>query len=133
VSVGGACLILALLLPAFPPGVPVDLPTPVVFKAGPYGRPVVEAHTHADSPLVRAMDVVGECESGNDYTAENTVSSASGRYQFIDSTWLWVTGLEPPASDYPPAIQDDAFTDLWGGGAGAKHWVASRSCWGARL
>jgi len=89
------------------------------------------------SPALR----VAACESGNrladgsaeigthDYKAENPVSSASGAYQFIDSTWKSVTGLAPPASAHSPDVQDRAFEDLWDGGSGAYHWNASRSCW----
>lgn len=74
-------------------------------------------------------DAIRQCESGGDYRAENPDSSASGAWQFIASTWEWVTGLAPPASAYPPAVQDRAFVALWADGAGAAHWNASRHCW----
>jgi hypothetical protein len=51
-------------------------------------------------------------ESSNNYLAQNRSSSASGAYQFIDSTWRGVTrqfgiGTEyRRAIDAPPAIQD---------------------------
>lgn len=78
---------------------------------------------------------IASCESGDgrgsySLTAENPVSSASGKYQFIDSTWRAVTGLEPPASAYDERTQDEAFLRLFNNGAGAFHWNASRSCWG---
>lgn len=69
------------------------------------------------------------CESRDNYTGKNPASTASGAYQFIDSTWTWVTGLPAPARAYPPVVQDRAFADLWDNGAGAAHWYPSRACW----
>jgi uncharacterized coiled-coil protein SlyX len=62
------------------------------------------------------------CESGGSYTKKNPNSSASGRYQFIDSTWRAVTGLPGSARDYPPSVQDEAARKLWNGGKGASNW-----------
>jgi hypothetical protein len=70
------------------------------------------------------------CESGGNYRARNAHSTASGAYQFIDATWTGTTGLRPPASAYPPAMQDRAFYRLWANGRGAHNWNASRHCWG---
>jgi peptidoglycan hydrolase-like protein with peptidoglycan-binding domain len=72
---------------------------------------------------------VARCESGLDPNAQNPRSSASGLFQFIDSTWRSVTGLAPPASAYSVGTQVDAFYDLWDGGSGAGHWAPSRHCW----
>jgi len=114
---------------------------------------VVE-HTHLEVPtsdevvaadIPAAAAVIAACESGEiradgspvvgtySLTAEHPVSSASGKYQFIDSTWGWVTGLEPPASAYQEDVQDEAFVELWDGGAGRSHWEPSVGCWGGRL
>lgn len=71
---------------------------------------------------------VGYCESGL-RNVKNPVSSASGYFQFIDSTWRTTTGLPAPASEYPLEIQLDAFLTLWDGGRGASHWAPSRYCW----
>jgi LysM repeat protein len=77
-------------------------------------------------PAVAAC--IREKESGGNYQAENPSTSASGAYQFVDSTWTSVTGLAPPASDYSKATQDRAFAELWDGGAGAHHWVTADEC-----
>jgi len=71
---------------------------------------------------------IRQCESGGNYRAENPTSTASGAYQFLAGTWRDVTGLEPPASAYPPAVQDAAFTKLYAQ-LGTKPWNASRGCW----
>lgn len=76
-----------------------------------------------------ALEAVRWCESRDDYRAENPTSTASGAFQFVASTWEWVTGLEPPASRYPRDVQDAAFLELWDDGAGARHWAPSRTCW----
>jgi hypothetical protein len=67
-------------------------------------------------------------ESGGDYQAENPSSTASGAYQFLDSTWQRVTGLSGRAKNYSPAIQDAAFYKLWNNGAGAGNWVTAYKC-----
>ena len=72
---------------------------------------------------------VAQCESGLDPNAQNPVSSASGLFQFIDSTWRSVTGLAPPASAYSVDTQVNAFWELWDGGSGAGHWAPSQHCW----
>lgn len=60
----------------------------------------------------RILATIRQMESSNNYTAQNPTSSASGAYQFIDSTWQSLTkkfgiGTEyRSAKDAPPAIQD---------------------------
>lgn len=62
-------------------------------------------------------------ESGGNYSAKNPSSSASGAWQFLDSTWA---GFEGYASAYlaPPSVQDEKARQLWAGGAGCSHWSA---------
>lgn len=106
---------------------PEPPPAPVARRVTPVAAPTL--------PVSEMMARVGGCESGSgpnspiNWTAENPRSSASGGFQFISSTWRSVTGLEPPASAYPPDVQIQAFLTLWNGGAGASHWNPSRPCW----
>ena len=70
------------------------------------------------------------CESGHDYTARNPRSSASGAFQFIDSTWR-AYGDSRWARAYlaPRDVQDAAALRLYRA-SGTSPWNASRSCWG---
>ena len=50
-------------------------------------------------------------ESGGDYRAENPVSTASGAYQFLDSTWRTMSARAGHsgwghAASAPPSVQD---------------------------
>lgn len=63
-------------------------------------------------------------ESGGDWRAHNPTSSASGGYQFLDSTWAGHGGYAS-AADAPPAVQRERFLALWADGAGASHWTES--------
>lgn len=66
------------------------------------------------------------CESRDDYQAKNPRSSAAGAYQFLTSTWRWVTGRSDTALNATPAEQDAAAVRLATmPGGGFQHWV----CW----
>lgn len=64
---------------------------------------------------------VMERESGGSITAQNPTSSASGKWQFINSTWGNYMGY-PTAASAPEWVQDQRAAELWAGGAGAGHW-----------
>lgn len=62
-------------------------------------------------------------ESGGNIRAENPHSSASGKWQFIDSTWRGFGGYAR-ASLAPESVQDALARQLWAGGRGCSHWSA---------
>ena len=53
----------------------------------------------------RVLRTIRALESGGDYTAQSRGSTASGAYQFLDSTWARYGGYAR-AADAPPSVQD---------------------------
>jgi hypothetical protein len=101
----------------------------------------------------RVLVAISSCESGNgrygafSYSAKNSRSTASGRYQFLNSTWRYVSrsyastwqahGWESLRQEAlaagsmrsaRPAVQDAAGIVLLER-EGTRPWNASRSCW----
>jgi Transglycosylase-like domain len=56
-------------------------------------------------PVEPILATIRALESGGNYQAQAAGSSASGAYQFLDTTWNGYGGYTP-ASAAPPAIQD---------------------------
>ena len=65
-------------------------------------------------------------ESGGNPLAENPTSTASGLWQFLDSTWAGYGGFGH-ASHAPVDVQNARARQLWAGGAGCSHWSACGS------
>lgn len=59
----------------------------------------------AGSDVAPILATIRHLESGNNYTAQASRSSASGAYQFINSTWANYGGY-PTAASAPPEVQD---------------------------
>lgn len=88
-----------------------------------------------DTPAAESTGSSGRCggdlppcwvmmrESGGNIRARNPSSSASGKWQFIRSTWANFGGY---AEAYlaPESVQDAKARILWAGGAGCGHWSA---------
>jgi hypothetical protein len=55
--------------------------------------------------LAAILDTIRIVESGDDHTARSVTSTASGAYQYVDSTWNRYHGY-PSAHLAPPEIQD---------------------------
>lgn len=63
-------------------------------------------------------------ESKGNITAQNPRSTASGKWQFLDSTWAGFGGYAK-ARYAPERVQDAKARALWNHGRGCSHW---RSC-----
>jgi hypothetical protein len=61
-------------------------------------------------------------ESGMNINAKNPSSTASGKYQFLDTTWNGYGGYTH-ASDAPESVQDQKAQEVWNNGAGAGNWA----------
>lgn len=62
------------------------------------------------------------CESGGSLTAQNPRSTASGKWQILDSTWGGYGGYDR-ASSAPEDVQDARAREIYAGGAGRRAWV----------
>ena len=79
-------------------------------------------------PLPPLLLKIRRCESHDDYTAQNPVSTASGAYQVLDSTWQRFGGYVR-AKDAPRWVQDEKALLLFRQ-RGSEPWEASEACWG---
>ena len=66
---------------------------------------------HVSLSLAAFMRCVSNRESHGNYKAENPTSTASGRWQFIDASWVAYSKMAGHpgwhhAADAPPAVQD---------------------------
>lgn len=81
-------------------------------------------------PLLRR---IGGCESNGsarapiDYKAQNPSSTASGGFQFLDSTWKQFWGYKK-ARQAPPRVQNRKAVITYKA-EGTTPWLASRPCW----
>ena len=65
-------------------------------------------------------------ESRGNIRAQNPRSTASGKWQFLDSTWRRIPAARgySKARHAPEQVQDAAARWLWNGGRGCSHWAA---------
>jgi hypothetical protein len=70
---------------------------------------------------------IATCESHNNYAAQNAHSTASGKYQVLDSTWGRYGGYAR-AKDAPAATQEQQAHEMYAR-SGSAPWAASRECW----
>lgn len=76
-------------------------------------------------------DQIARCESGGSASAQNSSSSASGLYQFIDSTWKAYGGSTARAKDASVSEQRRVAERAFAA-EGYSPWNASKSCWGGK-
>jgi len=88
------------------------------------GAPAVSAPISGDCGGNLPSCCILRRESGGNIRAQNPVSSASGKWQFLDSTWAGYGGYQH-AKDAPAGVQDERARIVYAGGAGAGHWAGN--------
>jgi Transglycosylase-like domain len=79
--------------------------------AGAGGTGQVAAFCATDANLQPILATIRSVESAGEYTAQAARSTASGAYQFLDSTWHGYGGYQR-AADAPPEVQDQKAAEL---------------------
>ena len=92
-------------------------------------QPAPEADNSSDSSVEvnDHLKQIAQRESGGDIHATNPTSGASGKYQFLQTTWDSVAPSEyqgSPAANAPEHVQDAAAQKLYDT-AGASQWVTA--------
>jgi hypothetical protein len=86
------------------------------------------------APLPTILKRIGGCESAGSadapikYRIPSPISSASGGFQVLDSTWNNYDGY-PRAMDAPPVVQN-IYAEQLLKDQGTNPWVSSEGCWG---
>lgn len=85
---------------------------------------------HADPDWVPII----ACESGGNPTAQNPSSTASGLFQFLDSSWIAYGGGEYASrAKYATPAQQYEIANRAYAQSGLTPWNASKGCWGGRI
>ena len=94
------------------------------------GGAAVAGSAQAADTGIPVLEAIKQCESGGSYTAQNPTSTASGAYQFLDTTWQGLSAAKgySKAKYAPASVQDAAALELYNQ-AGTPPWAASSSCW----
>jgi hypothetical protein len=85
----------------------------------------------AAEPAAINWNPIIQCESGGNPHAQNSGSTASGLFQFLDSTWRGLGGSTAHAKDASVAEQY-AIANKAYAQSGTSPWAASRHCWGGK-
>ncbi len=88
----------------------------------------------AETAPAAGLDAIAKCESGGNPQAQNAGSTASGLYQFLDSSWRAYGGSKygPRAKDATPAQQTE-IAHAAVARSGLTPWRASQHCWGGKV
>lgn len=94
-------------------------------------QPVFATVTHPNYNWNSVKDHIGFCESKGNYKARNRHSTASGKYQFLNTTWASRYGVKR-AYLATAAQQEQAAVELHAK-KGLQPWRSSRRCWERRM
>jgi resuscitation-promoting factor RpfA len=84
-------------------------------------------------PTVNWQPII-QCESGGNPAAQNRSSTASGLFQFLDSSWAAYGGREfAPRAKLATAAEQTIVADRAYARAGLTPWTESRPCWGGKV
>jgi soluble lytic murein transglycosylase-like protein len=83
---------------------------------------VLKAEEYGVSPVTALR--IARCESGLNPTIKNASSSATGVFQFINSTWLSVVDMRD--QEYTLEDRKEAYKNI-----DNAMWLASKEGWGA--
>jgi hypothetical protein len=106
---------------------PAPPPAPVPVQAAETPVAVFVPPKQNGNSGIAILEKIKFCESGGNYQAANRSSTASGAYQFLDSTWAGYGGFSR-ALYAPAGVQDQKARDTFAR-SGTAPWAASRSCW----
>jgi hypothetical protein len=100
----------------------------VAVAAGAVAAAATPAHADVDwGPIIA-------CESGGNPAAQNPRSTASGLFQFLDSSWAAYGGLRYASrAKYATPAQQYAVANAAYARSGLTPWAASRACWGGKV
>lgn len=88
----------------------------------------------AQPAMAGPVDVVISCESGGNPTAQNPTSTASGLYQFLDSSWIaYGGGRYASRAKFATPAQQAEIADAAYARDGLTPWASSQSCWAPKV
>lgn len=97
-------------------------------------HPAFVYHLKKPIKLPWLLTIIGRCESTGtryksiDYRAQNPISTASGGWQELDTTWNHFHGYAK--ARYAPKRDQRIHADMLYHEEGTSPWVSSESCWG---
>jgi nucleoid-associated protein YgaU len=115
------------------PGAATSIITTGTFAIVPFMLSAGTANAAELAPSA-GLDQIAKCESGGNPQAQNSGSTASGLYQFLDSSWKAYGGSKygPRAKDATPAQQTEIAHSAVAR-SGLTPWKASQRCWGGKV